>query len=117
MTKTYEGGCHCRAVRYEVELDLEQPVMECNCSHCQAKGFLLQFVPADTFTLISGEEVLTEYRFNTHKIAHRSCSRCAVQCFGQGEKDGKPMYAINVRTIDNIDLDTLTRKQVNGKDF
>ena len=117
MTQTYQGGCHCKAVRYETELDLEQPVLECNCSHCQIKGFLLQFVPAEQFKLISGDDVLTEYRFNTERLSHQFCNICGVQSFAQGEKDGKPLYAINVRTVDGIDPDTLTRKPVNGKDF
>lgn len=117
MTQTHQGGCHCKAVRYEVELDLEQPVLECNCSHCQIKGFMLQFAPADKFTLISGEDALTEYRFNTQKLQHLFCKTCGVQSFAYGEQGGQPMRAINVRTIDDIDLDTLTRKHVNGKDF
>ena len=117
MTQTYQGGCHCKAVRYEVELDLEEPVFECNCSHCQIKGTLWQFVPAEKFTLLSGDEVLTEYRFNTQKLAHKFCSTCGVQGFAYGEKDGAQTRAINVRTIDGIDLGTLAIQKVNGKDF
>ncbi|HWU24142.1 MAG TPA: GFA family protein [Candidatus Paceibacterota bacterium] len=117
MTQKHQGGCHCKAVRYEVELDLEQPVFECNCSHCQIKGTLWQFVPAEQFTLISGDDVLTEYRFNTQKLAHKFCSVCGVESFAYGEQNGTPTRAINVRTIDDIDLDALTRKKVNGKDF
>lgn len=117
MTKTHQGGCHCKAVRYEVELDLEHPVIECNCSYCAAKGYLLAFAPAEKFTLLSGDDVLTEYRFNTQRIAHQFCSICGIGCFGKGEHDGKATRAINVRTIDDVDLSSLTRKHVNGKDF
>lgn len=117
MTQTHQGGCHCGKVRYEVELDLAQPVLECNCSHCQAKGFLLQFVPAEKFTLLSGVGDLTEYRFNTQTIAHLFCNTCGVQPFARAEKDSGTTYAINVRTIDGVDVGALTRKPVNGKDF
>ena len=118
MTEKRSGGCHCGKVRYEVELDLSESVLECNCSHCEAKGMLLSFVPAERFTLLKGEDALSDYRFNTGKIQHRFCKTCGVQCFGQGEKpDGTPTYAINVRTIDDIDLAALTRKPFDGKKF
>ena len=117
MTTKHQGGCHCKAVRYEVDLDLGQPAIECNCSHCAIKGLLLLFVPADAFTLTSGDDVLTEYRFNTQRIQHMFCSICGVESFGRGERNGTPMVAINVRTIDDVDLNAIERKPVNGKDF
>lgn len=118
MTKTHQGGCHCKAVRYEAELDLTQPVLECNCSHCAAKGMLLAFVPRDKARVTQGEENLTEYRFNTQKIAHLFCTTCGVQPLAHGaDSEGNPLMCINVRTIDDVDLDALERKPVNGKDF
>ncbi len=112
------GGCHCKKLRYEVEIDLTQPVIECNCSHCQIKGLLLSFVPEEQFTLVSGEDALTEYRFNTNKIQHLFCATCGVEAFGRGKKqDGTPTIAINVRSIDDIELETLVRTPVSGKDF
>lgn len=79
---------------------------------------LLSFVDAGDFTLISGEDTLTEYRFNTEKIEHLFCEKCGVQAFGRGnKKDGTPTVAVNVRSIDGIDLATLTRMPVDGKSF
>jgi hypothetical protein len=110
------GGCHCKAVRYEVEIDLNQPVIECNCSHCQIKGLLLSFVPEEKFTHVSGEDNQTEYHFNTHKIHHTFCKTCGVQSFGRGKNaDGSGAVAINVRTIDDIDLSKLTRMPYDGR--
>ncbi|MDP3402400.1 MAG: GFA family protein [bacterium] len=114
--ETYEGACHCRNIRYQVELDLTQPVTECNCSHCQMKGFLLQFTTPDKLTILQGEEELNTYRFNKHVIEHMFCSDCGVEPFGRGANpDGTPAVAINVRTIDGIDIGTLTRMPYDGK--
>jgi len=111
------GGCHCGKVRYAVEIDLIQPALECNCSHCQIKGLLLIFVPAAQFTLLQGEDSLTEYRFNTEKIGHDFCKVCGVEAFGRGEGASGPTVAVNIRTIDNVDLSTITRKSFNGRDL
>lgn len=118
MTETYQGGCHCKEVRYSVAIDLAPPVIECNCSHCQAKGLLLSFVPLSAFTLTQGEGMLTEYRFNTERIQHLFCSRCGVQPFGRGQnKEGNPTVAVNVRTLDGVELSALTRMSVDGRSF
>ena len=109
------GGCHCKKVRYEVEVDLSKPVIECNCSHCQIKGLLLTFVPQTSLKVVSGEENLSEYRFNTEMIQHLFCKECGVQTFGRASKDGVPMSGLNVRTIDDIDLSTLNRVPFDGK--
>ncbi len=112
---THTGGCHCKKVRYEVEIDLTQPALECNCSHCQIKGLLLVFVPKDSFTLLSGEEHLTEYRFNTEKIQHLFCTTCGVEAFGRGMGKNGPTIAVNVRSLDDIDLPSVTRMPFDGR--
>lgn len=113
--KKYTGGCHCGAVRYEVETDLAHTIV-CNCSHCEKKGFVLAFVPATHFALLSGEDKLTEYRFNTKKIAHLFCKTCGVQSFGRGVNEkGEATVAINVRCLDDVDLSTLHPSKFDGK--
>jgi hypothetical protein len=112
----YKGGCHCGKVRYEAEIDLTS-VLECNCSHCEAKGLLLNFIPKTQFKLLSGEDSLVEYHFNKKLLAHQFCSICGVQpfCYGKN-KEGQETVSLNVRTFDNIDLGTLERVPYNGKD-
>lgn len=117
MPRTHRGGCHCGAVRFEAVSDLET-VIECNCSHCKAKGLLLTFVSPENFNLIAGADELTDYRFNTHKISHVFCKTCGVQSFGHGETPGGvKMAAINVRCLDDVDLGGLTLTPVDGKSF
>lgn len=114
-TKSYEGGCHCGAMRYEASVDLSK-VMECNCSHCEKKGFILTFTPASAFKLLSGEDKLTEYRFNKKQIRHLFCSVCGVQSFARGKgPDGTEMAAVNVRCLDGVDIGSLTPAMVDGR--
>ena len=39
MKKTYHGGCHCGAVRFECELDFAGITSKCNCSICTKTRF------------------------------------------------------------------------------
>ena len=109
------GGCHCGAVRYEAESDLGM-VIECNCSHWQAKGFILTFVPDAAFRVTAGEDQLSEYRFNKHVISHLFCKACGVQAFGRGQRpDGARMVALNLRCMDGVDLASLNPQPFDGR--
>ena len=112
--KTYNGSCHCGKVRYEVEADIGE-VMSCNCSLCQKRGYLLTFVPRTQFTLLSGDKDQTDYQFNKKVVHHLFCSTCGVSSLGTGEGEFGQMVAINVRCLDDIDLDALKVKRVDGR--
>jgi hypothetical protein len=110
--EVHAGGCHCGAIRYEATIDLAAPVIVCNCSICAMKGLMLSFVAGDGVTLNDGASQMETYRFNAGKIAHRFCKRCGVEVFGQVEGSGS---AINVRTLDGVDLDALTLQPFDGR--
>lgn len=114
-TEKRTGGCHCKNVRYETEIDLSKAAIECNCSYCQMKGTLLVFVPGNLLTVTKGEDELTKYRFNTNVIEHSFCKTCGVQCFGRAEMEGGPGAMVNVRTIDDIDLAAIERMPFDGR--
>lgn len=113
----YTGTCHCKRVGFETELELDF-VISCNCSHCQIKGLLLVFVPAEKFSLISGESELTSYKFNKKIIDHLFCTTCGVESFARGkDKNGKDTVAVNVRCLDEVDLEKLSLTKVDGKSW
>lgn len=115
-SKTYRGSCHCGSVTYEVQTDLAT-VLSCNCSICSRAGYLLAFVPAEQFKLLSGKDAQRDYQFNKRNIHHLFCGTCGVRSFGHGTgPDGSQMYAVNVRTLEGVDLDALKIQKVNGKD-
>jgi hypothetical protein len=114
--QTRTGGCHCGKVRYEAQPDLTASVISCNCSICSRMGALLSFVPAERFKLLSGEDVLTDYQFAQHKIHHLFCSVCGIRSFARGTApDGSAVFAVNVRCLDDVDLDALQVKHFDGK--
>jgi hypothetical protein len=113
--QTYRGGCHCGRVRYEVETALE-PVISCNCSICQKRGAILTFVPAAQFTLLSGEDDLSDYQFNRKIVHHLFCSHCGVGSFARGTApDGSAMIAVNVRCLGDVEIEALTPTPFDGK--
>lgn len=115
--QTHQGSCHCGAVAYEVDTDL-QGLIECNCSHCYRKGLVLNFVAPDAFRLKSGEAALSTHTFNTHNIQHRFCETCGVQAFAEGKTpSGHPMVAVNIRTLNDLEPFDWKAERVDGRSF
>ncbi|HEX9809762.1 MAG TPA: GFA family protein [Alphaproteobacteria bacterium] len=115
--ETYSGGCHCGKVQFDVTIDLAR-VLACNCSICRKRGSLLSFTTPERFSLKSGAESLTEYRFNTRNIRHLFCDACGIESFAHGTMpDGTEMVAINVRCLDGVDLDALEVTPFDGKNL
>lgn len=116
--KTYEGQCHCGAVRYTAVTALES-MGDCNCSRCRRVGWVLQSLPASNFTLRSGEDNLTLYRFNTEKIDHLFCKTCGIESFARGQDgQGNKMVMINVNCLEGAPpVDRSTIMHWDGANF
>lgn len=105
---THAGSCHCGAVAFEVETDLET-VIECNCTHCYRKGLMLTFVEPEAFRLTAGEGATTPYLFNRHAIEHQICPTCGVEAYAKGQAaDGRVQIAVNVRCLTDVEPFSLT---------
>lgn len=99
--KEYQGGCHCGAVRFRVTASPAQDeVVDCNCSICRKKGFLHLIVPPDRFTLLSGENALTTYTFNTGVAKHWFCKTCGIHAFYR-PRSHPNMIDVNLRCLDD----------------
>jgi hypothetical protein len=110
MLKTYKGSCHCGAVRFEAELDLTQSSYRCNCSICRRNRFWPAVAKAEGFRLISGQEMLTEYLFNTRKNQHLFCRKCGVRPFGIGnETPMGRMYGVNIGCLEGVTEEELSK--------
>jgi centromere protein V len=115
-TRTFQGGCHCGAVRFEVDVAAEPEVSLCNCSICDMTGFLHVIVPRERFRLTSGRDTLSSYRFNTGVAEHLFCSVCGIKSFyvPRSHPDG---YSVNARCLDGNPLAEVVPRPFDGQNW
>ncbi|KAJ7291439.1 Mss4-like protein [Mycena rebaudengoi] len=112
--KTYEGNCHCGAVKFTVSLPpLETtPLHACQCSICTKKGYLFVFATKSALRFAKGAGsdglgggVLRDYEFNDRQMTHRFCGTCGtpfgIVRAGLGPAD---KFAFNARMLRDVDL-------------
>ena len=99
--KSYEGNCHCGAVRYTANiasLDTQQ-VTRCNCSICTRNGYLLVYTSPKDVVFHQGYDDLKGYRFASKKAEHKFCPTCGssmLVVFNDGKND---TLVLNVRSV------------------
>ena len=103
---THTGGCHCGKVQIEVDAPADVAADQCNCSICRKCGYLHLIVARDDFRLISGEDDLQTYTFNTGVAQHHFCRHCGVKSFyiPRSHPDG---VSVNVNCLDQATISSL----------
>lgn len=112
---THRGGCHCGAVRIEVDAPARIAALECNCSICRMTGFQHLIVPAARFRLVAGRDALVEYTFNTRTAKHFFCRSCGIKPFyvPRSHPDG---FDVNVRCLDAATIEHVEVTQFDDND-
>jgi len=122
---TYQGSCHCGAVRFVVEVEHAiDHVRVCDCSICVRRGALNYRVPSPALRLSTPWEALSCYRWGSRTATDYFCPTCGILPFrrpsapspaeaaaGMARFDG---WAVNVRCLDGIDLDALPVRRIFG---
>lgn len=110
------GSCHCGSVTFRVIAPQDLKVNECNCSICSKSGYLHLIVPANRFQLLTGQDCLATYTFNTNTAKHLFCKICGIKSFyiPRSHPDG---YSINVRCLDGKTINSIDIKYTNGKEW
>ncbi|WP_439896532.1 GFA family protein [Burkholderia ubonensis] len=112
MMRTYQGSCHCKAVRFEIDADIDH-VRVCDCSVCSMRGALIYRVPADAFRLQTSLDNLSVYRWGSQTAVDYFCPICGILPFrkpsaltveeapnGMAPFDG---WAVNTRCLEGFD--------------
>jgi hypothetical protein len=111
---TYQGSCHCQAVKFEVTMAPPTQAYACNCSICRRTGWLLAFVPGSSVRLLSGEGELVDYQFGKRHLHHVFCRVCGVRPFSRGRSEEGETVAVNLRCVAGLELASLPVETFDG---
>ena len=111
---TLSGGCHCGRVRFEVEAAPDIAADQCNCSICRMSGYVHMIVAKNDFRLLSGQDVLRTYQFNSGVAQHYFCRNCGIKSYyvPRSHPDG---ISINVNCLDQAGIQSLTVTPFDGE--
>ncbi len=112
---TYQGGCHCGRVQFEVTAQIDE-VIDCNCSICAKRGFLHSIVEPEQFRLLTAEDAVALYQFNTKTAKHYFCPVCGV-CSYYVPRSHPDKIDVNVRCLEGIALEELSIVPFNGREW
>ena len=116
----HRGGCHCGAVRFEVDAPSSLVAWECNCSNCRLRRNVHVVVNDSALRLVTdgshgkgGASVLAEYRYGTGTARHLFCSRCGITPFykPRSNPDG---WGITLQCIDGGTISSVEIRQFDG---
>ncbi|KAL6852912.1 hypothetical protein ACO1O0_007460 [Amphichorda felina] len=116
---TYDAGCHCGYISLSLTLSPPLPeytVLNCNCSMCTRAGYLLVYPKHEDVTWKNDSKArCSVYQFNTKSKDQLFCPKCGSSIGIDFLQKG--FYGISVRTINDMDLDTLQYKKLDGKNL
>ena len=113
---THKGGCHCGRVQFEVEAPADIQAVQCNCSICRMTGYLHLIVPRNDFRLLSGEDDIETYTFNTGVAQHYFCRHCGIKSFyvPRSHPDG---ISVNTNCLRPDSIESITATPFDGANW
>ena len=112
---TYQGSCHCGAIRFTFSGPQIEKGVRCNCSICRRKGATMSdfLVASEELHIEMQGDALATYTFASHVAKHHFCKVCGIYPFHQTlRKPGH--YRINLGCVHDLDSTTLPCDILNG---
>lgn len=113
---THIGGCHCGAIRFEVDAEPDIVAHDCNCSICSKCCYQHLIVPARDFRLICGDEYLVQYQFNSRTARHMFCACCGIKSFYVPRSHPQGV-SVNVRCLEHSTIASMKLVAFDGKNW
>lgn len=113
MINTYQGSCHCGAVRFEVDVDIDH-VRVCDCSLCRKRGALNHRVEESQIRVLTPLDEMTLYQWHTHTAKDYFCPKCGILPFRR-PRTAPELWTVNVRCLDGVDLEAIPKRYLDGR--
>lgn len=98
---TYQGQCHCAAVRFEFEAPESVDVTDCNCSLCAMTGYQHVFIDLVDLRFLSGRDALVSYQFGSKTADHLFCGVCGIKPLYR-PRSHPDMWSVNARCVSGL---------------
>lgn len=121
MKRTYHGSCHCKAVTFEADIDLDQGSSKCNCTFCwKQRMWSAGQLQKPDFRLLSGEDKLGDYGKSGDwgEGHHRFCTTCGIATHSHGRIDamGGDFLSVQLAALDDLPVAALVAAPVQFMD-
>lgn len=110
----FEGSCHCGAVTFEIETTIEP--YTCDCSLCSRRGAVMTNVHESALKIVSGQDSLAEYQWNTRIAKHYFCRACGVYPFHR-KRSMPDHFGVNLGCLHGVKLDGVQPRAAPGVDM
>ena len=112
MQRPYKLSCHCRAIQFEVDAELED-LGECNCSTCGRYGVVHCKVLEKSVRLLTFGRSATTYLWRDAHGGWKFCPVCGAMLMLTGYPEDR--VSVNARMIIGLDVFTLNIGRYDGR--
>ena len=107
-----KGHCHCGNVRFHITSDVTE-FTTCDCSLCTMRNAVMVKVPESDLDIISGQDCLSEYRWNTGIAQHFFCASCGIYVFHK-KRAAPDHYGDNIKCFPDQDFAAIPVRKTEG---
>ena len=108
----HPGSCHCGAVQFSIDAPVTE-LTTCDCSLCVKRNALMTKVPEAALTILSGQDALELYRWNTEVAKHYFCRHCGIYVFHR-KRAAPDHFGINIFCLDGFDVAAIPVRATEG---